>query len=147
MPDKAIICYICSCICVLLLQWLSLWELWGIWLVDIVVLPMRLQTPSTPSVFSLTPLLGTQCSVQWLAASICLCIYKALVGPLRRQLYRAPVSMYFLASAIVSGFGNWIFFKDLFILHIWLHCHSLQTHQKRASDAIIIDGCEPPCKC
>jgi hypothetical protein len=31
----------------------------GFWLVDIIVLPMRLQTPSTPSVPSLTPQLGT----------------------------------------------------------------------------------------
>jgi hypothetical protein len=35
-----------------------------VWLVDIVVLPMGLQTPSTPSVLSLTPLLGTPCLVQ-----------------------------------------------------------------------------------
>jgi hypothetical protein len=27
-----------------------------------------------------------------------------------------------------------------------VHCHSLQTHQKRASDPIT-DGCEPPCGC
>ena len=29
---------------------------------------------------------------------------------------------------------------------MWVHCHCLQTHQKRASDSII-DGCEPPCGC
>ena len=57
----------------------------GVWLVDTVVLPMGLQTPSTPSVLSLTPLLGTPCSVQWLAVSIHLCICKALTEPLRRQ--------------------------------------------------------------
>jgi hypothetical protein len=34
------------------------------------------------------------------------------------------------------------FFKDLFILYMWVHC--LQTQQKRASDPIT-DGCEPPC--
>ena len=27
-----------------------------------------------------------------------------------------------------------------------VHCHFLQTHQKRASDPIT-DGCEPPCGC
>jgi hypothetical protein len=80
----------------------------GLWLVDIVVLPMGLQTPSTPSVLSLTSLLGTLCSVQWLAASIHLCICKALAGPLRRQPYQAPVSKHFLASTIVSCFGDCI---------------------------------------
>jgi hypothetical protein len=79
----------------------------GVWLVD-VVLPMGLQTPSTPSVLSLTPLLETMCSVQWLAVSICLCIYKALARPLKRQPYQAAFSMQFLASTILSGFGNCI---------------------------------------
>ena len=65
--------------CVLLGWWLSHFELWGIWLVDIVVLPMGLQTPSAPSVVSLTLLL-----VLWFPASICLCIYKTLAGLLRR---------------------------------------------------------------
>ena len=77
----------------------------GVLLVDIVVLPMGLQTPS---VFSLVPSLGTLHSVQWLAESIHLCICKALAGPLRRQLYQAPVSMHLLASIIVSGFGDYI---------------------------------------
>jgi hypothetical protein len=45
--------------CVLFGWWFSPWELWGFWLVDIVVLPMELQTPSAPSVLSLTPSLGT----------------------------------------------------------------------------------------
>jgi hypothetical protein len=99
--------------CVLLGWWLSPWELWaggwgGVWLLDIVFLPLGLQTPSTSSVFSLTTLLGTPYSVQWLAVIIPLCICKALAGPLRRQLYQAPVSMHFLASLIVSGFGNCI---------------------------------------
>jgi hypothetical protein len=56
--------------CVRLCWWLRPWELWGVWLVDIVVLPLGLQTPSTPLVPSLTPLLGTPHSVQWLAANI-----------------------------------------------------------------------------
>jgi hypothetical protein len=74
----------------------------AVWLVDIFVLPMGLQTPSTPSVLSLTLLLETPHSVQWLAASIHLCICKALAGPLRRQPFQAPLSMHFLASALVE---------------------------------------------
>ena len=49
--------------CVLFWWWLSPWELSGVWLVDIVVLPIGLQTPSTPSVHSLTLLLGIPASV------------------------------------------------------------------------------------
>ena len=49
-----------------------------VWLVNIVVLPMGLQTSSTPSVLSLTPPLGSSCSVQQLTMSICLCICQAL---------------------------------------------------------------------
>jgi hypothetical protein len=76
----------------------------GVRLFDIVVLSMWLQAPSAPSVLSLIPPLGTPCSIQSLAASICLCNCQALAEPLRRQLYQAPVSKHFLASAIVSGF-------------------------------------------
>jgi hypothetical protein len=65
---------------------------------------MRLQTPSVPSVLPLTPPLGSPCSVQWLAVSICICICQALAESLRRQLYQVPVSKHFLASAIVTGF-------------------------------------------
>jgi hypothetical protein len=65
-----------------------------------------LQTLSIPSILSVTPLLGTMRSVQCLAVNICLCIFKALAGPLRRQPFQAPFSMYFLTSTIVSGFGN-----------------------------------------
>ena len=88
--------------------WFSPWELWAgdwIWLVDIVVLPMGLQTPSALSVLSLTSPLGILCSVQWLAACICLCTSQALAEPLRRQLYQAQ---HFLASTIVFGFGDCI---------------------------------------
>jgi hypothetical protein len=78
-------------------------------LVVIVVLPMGLQPPLTPLVFSLTPPLGTPCSVQWLAVNICLYICQALVEPLRRQLCQAPVSKHFLTSStLVSGFGDCI---------------------------------------
>jgi hypothetical protein len=38
--------------------------------------------------------------------SIHFCICQALVEPLRRQLYQAPVSKILLASAIVSGFDG-----------------------------------------
>ena len=65
--------------CVLFGWWFSLWELWRVWLVDI-VLPMRLQTPSAPSVLSLTPPLGSPCSVQWLAASIHIHLWQSLLG-------------------------------------------------------------------
>jgi hypothetical protein len=41
---------------------------------------------------------------------------------------------------------TFLFFKISFILCIWVHCCSLQTHQKRASDPIT-DGCEPSCVC
>ena len=40
--------------------------------------------------------------------SIHFCICQALAGPLRRQLYQAPVSKHLLASTIVSGFGDCI---------------------------------------
>jgi len=64
-----------------------------------------------PSILSLTPPMGTPCSVRWLAASIHLCICHALAEPLRRQLYQAPVSMHFLASAILSGFGGCMYME------------------------------------
>ena len=73
VPNKAILCYIWDWSH----WWFIPWELWEAWLVDVVVLPMGLQTPSDPSVLFLTPSLGTLCSVQWLAASICLCIFYA----------------------------------------------------------------------
>jgi hypothetical protein len=79
----------------------------GILLVDIFVL-MELHTHLISSVLSLTPLLGILCSVQWLDVNIYLCIWKALAGLLRRHPYQAPFSMHFLASTIMSGFGNCI---------------------------------------
>ena len=66
----------------------------GVWLFDIVVLPMRLQTPSAPSVLSLT------------SPSAYL---SAVTEPLRRQLYQAHLSKYFLASTMVSGFDFCIY--------------------------------------
>jgi hypothetical protein len=81
------------------------WEFWGVWLLDLVVLPMALQTLTAPSVLSLSPPLGTLCSVQRLTVSICLCICQALADLLGSQLYQAPVRKHFLAPAIVSGYG------------------------------------------
>jgi hypothetical protein len=71
-------------------------------------LPLPLMSdkaPSVPSVLPLTPPLGSLCSVRWLIASIHICIGQDLAEPLRRQLYQAPVSKHFLASAIVFEFG------------------------------------------
>ena len=51
---------------------------------------------------------GTPCSVQWLPMSIHLCICQVLAEPLRRQLSQASVSIDFLASTIVSEFGDCI---------------------------------------
>jgi len=43
-----------STFCVLFGWWFSPWEYWGFCLIAIVVLPMRLQNPSAPTVFALT---------------------------------------------------------------------------------------------
>jgi hypothetical protein len=72
-------------------------------LVDIVVPPVGLKTLSAPSVLSLTLLLGSLGSVQWLALSMLMYICQALAKPLRRQV---PVGKHLLASVIVSGFGG-----------------------------------------
>ena len=43
--------------------------------------------------------------------------------------------------------ASWYWLIDWLVdLCMRVHCHSLQTHQKRASDPIT-DGCEPPCGC
>jgi hypothetical protein len=70
---------------------------WLVWLVDI-VLSMGLQTSSSPSVLSLTPPLGTLCSVQWLSSSICPYICQALAEPLRRQY---PIKNVFPKNKII----------------------------------------------
>jgi hypothetical protein len=90
--------------CVLLGWWLRPWEHWFI---DI-ILTMGLKPIQAPSVLSLIAPLGTQCSVQWLAASTCLCICQALAEPLRGQLHHAPVSKHHLASRMVSAFVDCI---------------------------------------
>jgi hypothetical protein len=92
--------------CVFFGWWLRTREIWKYWLFHIVVLPMGLQTPSAPWVFSLAPLLGTLCSFQWMSVSIYFCIWQALAEPLRRQLYQTLVSNPLLASTIGSGFGG-----------------------------------------
>ena len=79
---------------------------WVVYLVDIVDHHLGLQTTSDPSMLSLTPLLRISCSVQWLNESMHLCIRQVLAEPLRRQLYQAPVNKHFLASRIVSRFGE-----------------------------------------
>ena len=76
-------------------------------LVDI-VLTVGLQSPSAPSVLPLTLPLRSPGSVVRLAVNICICIGQVLAEPLRGQLYQDPVSMHFLASTIVIGFGDCI---------------------------------------
>jgi hypothetical protein len=75
------------------------WELQEVFLVDTVAPSMGMQTSSAPSVPSPTSPLGTPCSVQWLAASIHLCICQALAESLRRQPYQASVIMPSLPKA------------------------------------------------
>ena len=107
MSNKAILSYICSwsheSYHVFFDWWFSPWELWGYWLVHIVVLLWGCKPLQLLGIFSLTPPLGTLCSVQWMAVSIHFCICQALAEPLRRQLYQAPVSKLLLASAIGLG--------------------------------------------
>jgi hypothetical protein len=43
-------------------------------------------------------------------------------------------------------FSFFFYFKDFIIYIKQVHCHCLQTHQRRVSDPIT-DGCEPPCGC
>ena len=69
---------------------------------------MGLHTPSAPWGLSLSRSLGTLCFVQWMTVRIHFCICQALAEPLMQQLYQVPVSKLFLASAIVSEFGNCI---------------------------------------
>ena len=71
-------------------------------MVDIVVLPMGLQAPSAPSVISLTPPLGTLCS----PTVDCEPLYLSGSGTATQET--APISKHFLASTLVSGFGDCI---------------------------------------
>jgi hypothetical protein len=63
---------------------------------------------------------------------VCVCKYTYIC------IYTIVIILVFLIKKI--------FFKDLFILYMWVHCHCLETHQKRASDSIT-DDCEPPSSC
>jgi hypothetical protein len=74
--------------------------------------PWGCNPPSVPSVPPPTPPMGTPCSVQWSAVSICLCICQALAERLGSQPYQAPVSKHFLASTIESEFGIYIWHKS-----------------------------------
>jgi hypothetical protein len=107
MSNRAMLCHICSrshgSLHVYSGLWSSPWDLQGIWSVDIVAPFMGLQATST-LVPSPTPPLGTLCSVQWLAASIHLCICQLLEEPLRRQPCQQALLQQ--ASTIVSGFGD-----------------------------------------
>jgi hypothetical protein len=113
MPDKVIFCHIFSWshvslnVYVLFCWQFSPWELWGegVLLFDTVVLPMRLQTLSAPSVFALTFPLGSLLSVRCLVVYNHTCIGQALAETLRGHPYQAPLSKLFLALGIVSGFG------------------------------------------
>jgi hypothetical protein len=91
--------------------WSSTCELLGVWLVDTVAASIGLQTPSAPLATFPAPPSGRPPSpppylVQWLAASICLCIPQALAEPLRRQPYQASISKSFPASTIAPRFGD-----------------------------------------
>jgi len=106
MPIKAILCYIGSWSYGLLHVYSFVGGLVpgssGVssWLILLFFL-RGMQTPSAPSILSLTPPLGTLFSIQLMVVSICLSICQALVEPLRRQVYHAPVSMFFLHGIVI----------------------------------------------
>ena len=77
-----------------------------IWPVDTAPPPMRLKTPSAPSVTSPTPPSGTQCSFKWYQARIQLCICQALADTLKRQTYQVAISKSFLESTIAPELAN-----------------------------------------
>jgi hypothetical protein len=82
MSDKIFLCYICSWShgslhLYSLVGSFVPWSSGGVWLVDI-VLPKGCKPLQLLQAILLTPPLGTLCSVQWLAATICLCVCQAL---------------------------------------------------------------------
>jgi hypothetical protein len=122
MPEKVILCYICSWIPfvgvlvpgssgVCLIGWYCC-SAYGV------------ANPFS----SFTPLPNSSIGgASWLAIIIIICICWALAEPLRGQLYQVPVSKHFLASRIVSGFdvcrwdrsldgalSGWPFLESLF---------------------------------
>jgi hypothetical protein len=84
--------------CVLLGYWFSTSELreGRVWLVDIVILPMGLQTPSAPSVLSLTPLLRTLCSVQ-------ICASKTIINLKGKHISSEKYSLSYIWSTHYLG--------------------------------------------
>jgi len=100
VPNKAILCYICSwshgsvhvyALDAVLVPGTS------VWLILLFLWDCKSFSSFNPFSNSST---GTLFSVQWLAVSICLCICHALAEPLRRQLYQAPVSMHFISNIV-----------------------------------------------
>ena len=76
---------------------------------------------------------------------VCASVYLVLVEARRKRVdsCKPPFECWELNLGPLFLF---LFFEDLFILYMWVHCHCLQIHQKRASDPIT-GGCEPPCGC
>jgi hypothetical protein len=103
MPDNAILCYICGSshesthVCSLL-GGLVPGSSGGIWLADIVILLMKLQTPSAPSVFSLTLPLGSPCSQSnswlWATASLFVRFWQNLSGDSYIRFLSANISWF-----------------------------------------------------
>jgi hypothetical protein len=137
MPDKVILCYIRSCSHgsphgYSLVGGLSTGSSscvcggGGVWLVDIVVLPMRLQTPSAPSVLYLTRPLGSLCSAQWLAENTLLCISQALTvsqetaisGSCQQALLGFCNSVWYLCMGWIPRWGSlWMAFPSVSAPH------------------------------
>ena len=96
--------------CGLLGWWFSPWELCRVWLVDIFALSVWLQTSLAPLVLSLTRPLGSPCSVQYLAASICLSICQTLKSYRFMNIGNLSILWYILLNFI---FKNLKFFTCL----------------------------------
>jgi hypothetical protein len=72
-PDKGVLCYICSWThrpAHGFGWWLSPWVFWWVQLLVTVILPMELESPSVPSVLSLTLPLGTPSCFQRILLSL-----------------------------------------------------------------------------
>jgi len=69
---------------------------------------MWLQNASTPSGLSLTPPLGSLCSIWTVSASILICMSKALAGPLRRHPYQATCQQGLLVISN-SDWACWLY--------------------------------------
>ena len=67
-----------------------------------------------------------QASIYLTQRSACFCLLSARIKGAHHH-HHYPVLFYFI------------------FLCMWVHCRSLQTHQKRALDPI--NSCEPPCGC